>query len=90
MIYDNNFGNAGIKAIATTQGLTITFNRRALLALKSGKYGSIDLVSGGTKLHLKLMRDSTFKQMQHDNEIHVATMKEQQKDIEDLASELTE
>lgn len=89
MIYNNNFGNAGIKAIATTDGLTITFNRGALLAMKKGKYGSIDLVSGGKKLHLKLMRDSTFKQMQHDKEIHVATMKEQQKDIEDLALELS-
>lgn len=89
MIHDaDNFGNSGIRAVATQDGLAIIFHKRALLAMKAGKYGSIDLVSGGKKLHLKLMRDSTFRQMEKDKKLQVAAVQEQQQGIEDLASEL--
>ena len=91
MIQDaNNFGNSGIRAVATKQGLVITFTKHALVALKTGKYGSVDLVSGGQKLHVKFMRDKTFKEMRRNEELMVEAAKEQEKEIADMAKELAE
>jgi len=83
-----NFGNAGIRAVATKEGLIIIFNKSALACLKNGKHGSVDLISGGNKLHVKFMRDTTFKEMERCKELMIEADKEQQKDIEDLAKEL--
>lgn len=90
MIYTDNIGNLGIRAIATKQGLVIVFNKHALASLKTGKYGSVDLVSGGKKLHVKFMRDTTFKKMQRDEELMIEASKNHDQEIEDMAKELTE
>jgi len=83
----DNFGNTGIRAVATKEGLVIVFNKHALTALKAGKFGSVDLVSGGKKLHVKFMRDNTFKRLQYNENLAVM---EQQQEIQDIAKELAQ
>jgi len=78
----------GIRAVSTEKGLVVTFNRKALLHLKSGGTSSINLVSGNGTLGLKFMRDSTYKRQEHQLKKLAEDANAHQQDIEGLAEEL--
>lgn len=44
----------------TSQGMAVVLNKAALIAIKEGRVGQVDMVAGNKKMVLQLMRDSTF------------------------------
>lgn len=78
----------GVKAISTNSGLVISLTKHAIKKMKDGGELSIDLVSGNTKLHVKLMRDSTYKADKRKMDKETLEQQDSEQQIKDLAERL--
>ena len=81
-----------LKAIATKDGLVVVMNKHELAHLKNGGMSNLTLVSGGQKVHIRFMRDTTFKAQRRQLQVLVDQTAEQEKelkdDIEGIANDL--
>lgn len=83
-----------LKAIPTKDGLVICFNKHELTHLKTGGISVLNLVTGGERVKMQFMRDTTFKKQKKQLQVIAeATQKQEtelKQDIEGIANELVE
>jgi len=78
----------GVRAIAAPEGLIISMSKKVLNALKYGDTATIDLITGKAKVHVLLMRDSTYKEKQRDLHRMADRTQKHEADLVGLADEL--
>ncbi len=78
----------GVRAISTKTGLVLSLTKHAIKKMKDGGELSIDLVTGTTKLHVKLMRDTTYRARERERLKDAEEQQDTQKQIRDLAKDL--
>lgn len=83
-----------VKAIPTKDGLVVAFSKHELVNLKTGGTINLNLVSGGQRVKMMFMRDTTFKKQKRQLQVIAEATQEQEKelkqDIEGLANDLAE
>ncbi len=83
-----------IKAIPTKDGLVVAFNKHELAHIKGGGMSNLTLVTGGQRVKMTFMRDTTFKKEKRRLLVIEETAQEQAKelkaDIEGIANDLIE
>ena len=77
-----------VRAISTKTGLVLSLTKHAIKKMKNGGELSIDLVSGTTKLHVKMMRDSTYRAKERERFKAAEEEQNAQEQIRELAKEL--
>jgi len=80
----------GVRAISTPEGLIICMSKKVLNAIKYGDTATIDLVTGKAKVHVLLMRDSTYKTKQRDLHTMADRTQKHEADLVDFAGELAD
>ena len=78
----------GVRAISTKTGLVLSLTKHAIKKMKDCGELSIDLVTGTTKLHVKLMRDTTYRARERERLKDAEEQQDTQKQIRDLAKDL--
>jgi len=78
----------GVRAFSTPEGLIISMSKKVLNALKYGDTATIDLITGKAKVHVLLMRDSTYKEKQRDLHRMADRAQQHEADLTGLAEEL--
>lgn len=81
-----------LKAIATKEGLVVVMNKHELVHLKNGGVSNLTLISGGQKVHITFMRDTTFKAQRRQLQVLADKTAEHEQelkaDIEGIANDL--
>jgi len=86
--------NVNVKAISTKDGLVVAFSKHELAHMKNGGMTNLNLVSGGQRVKMMFMRDTTFKKQERQLQVLTQDTAEQeaelQQDIKGLADDLSE
>jgi len=77
----------GIQVHSSKEGMAIVMNKHALVAIKEGRVGQVNLTSGQGTIVLQLMRDSTFKKLKAQEEKALKTAHEVTKALLDPKGE---
>ncbi len=77
-----------VRAVSTTEGLVVIFNKHSLRAIKDGQTVEMDLVTGNSKMHVMFMRDNTYRAKAHELQRLAKEAEDRNKGIADLAKDL--